>query len=184
MELDEKVVKVAEALTHAGVPHSFGGAIALGYYAAPRQTYDIDINLYVSVEDEPQVMSAIIPLGVEGPDDVARRGLADSGQARLDWQGTPLDLFFSNLPFHESCMKRRQQEMFGDTRIDVLSPEDLMVCKVAFGRPKDRDDIRAMLEAIGGELDLQYVRSWVAEFLVPDDDRQRDLERAIAEHGL
>ncbi len=184
MELDEKVVKVAEALTLADVPHSFGGAIALGYYAAPRQTHDIDINVYVSVEAEPQVMSALMPLGVEGLDASARESLAQSSQVRLDWQGTPLDLFFWNLPFHQSCMERRQHEMFGDTPIQVLGPEDLIVCKVAFGRPKDRDDIRAMLQAIGGELDLQYVRKWTAEFLAPDDDRRVDLEHAISEHGL
>ena len=177
-------MNVSQALTQAGVPYSFGGALALAYYAPPRQTYDIDINVYVSVDAEPVVMNALTPLGVEALDATTRKELNNSSQVRLDWQGTPLDLFFSNLPFHDSCMARRQQEMFGESHIQILGPEDLVVCKVAFGRPKDRDDIRELLRTIGQELDLEYIRKWIAEFLTPDDDRLVDLELAISEQGL
>jgi hypothetical protein len=183
-DFGEKVTRAAEAFTNGDVPYSFGGAIALGYYAELRQTYDIDINLYVAVEAEAQVMAALTPLGVEPLSDAKHRALARSGQVRLDWQGTPLDLFFSNLPFHDSCMTRRQIEMYGQSQIQVLGPEDLVVCKVAFGRPKDRDDIRRLFTAIGQELDIAYIRSWATELLAPEDHRLADFELALTEHGL
>ena len=184
LDLDEKVLKIAETFIAADVPHSFGGAIALAYYAHPRPTYDIDINVYVPVDAASMVIDAITPLGVEGLDAATSQGLKNSGQVRLFWQGTPLDLFFSNLPFHDRCMERRTQERYGESHIHILSPEDLVVCKVAFGRPKDKVDIRAMFEATGDEFDLDYVRKWVADFLAPDDDRYVDLELAIREYGL
>ena len=129
-------------------------------------------------------MNALTPLGVESLDARALQVLVQSSQIRLDWQGTPLDLFFSNLPFHESCMARRRREMFGKREIDVLGAEDLVVCKVAFGRPKDRDDIREILRTMGHELDLVYIRKWIAELLDANDERYVDLELAVTEQGL
>jgi hypothetical protein len=43
--LPEKIVAIDEAL--AEIPHAFGGALALAYYAEPRATVDIDINVFI-----------------------------------------------------------------------------------------------------------------------------------------
>ena len=43
--LAPKIVSLHEMLDSAGVPHQFGGAIALAWYRNPRATTDIDINL-------------------------------------------------------------------------------------------------------------------------------------------
>jgi hypothetical protein len=45
--LDGKVMRIAQALEQAQIPYAFGGAIALAYYAAPRGTEDIDINVFL-----------------------------------------------------------------------------------------------------------------------------------------
>ncbi len=46
--LVEKVVALSDALTTAGVPHAFGGAIALAYCTEdPRGTRDVDVNAFV-----------------------------------------------------------------------------------------------------------------------------------------
>src|SRR4029079_9320585 len=49
MNLAERIVALDEAL--ADVPHAFGGALALAYYAEPRATVDIDLNLFVPATD-------------------------------------------------------------------------------------------------------------------------------------
>lgn len=41
---------------------------------------------------------------------------------------TPLDLFCSADPLHESCRERRRTVAFGGDTLHVLSPEDLAVC--------------------------------------------------------
>ncbi len=43
--LPERILALDEAL--AAVPHTFGGTLALAYYAEPRATIDIDVNLFV-----------------------------------------------------------------------------------------------------------------------------------------
>jgi hypothetical protein len=46
-DLLERVIAIAQAFGRVDIPHSFGGAIALGYYAPARPTRDIDINVYL-----------------------------------------------------------------------------------------------------------------------------------------
>jgi hypothetical protein len=41
-DLIERITAIAQAFGHAGIPHSFGGAIALGFYVPVRTTRDID----------------------------------------------------------------------------------------------------------------------------------------------
>jgi hypothetical protein len=36
---------LADALKSKGIDYAIGGALALGYYAAPRATVDVDINI-------------------------------------------------------------------------------------------------------------------------------------------
>ena len=45
-----KIVSLHEMLDSAGVPHQFGGAIALAWYRNPRATTDIDVNLTLPPE--------------------------------------------------------------------------------------------------------------------------------------
>ena len=43
-----RVLAIEGAL--AEIPHAFGGALALAYYAEPPATIDIDLNLFVPAE--------------------------------------------------------------------------------------------------------------------------------------
>ncbi len=40
-DLLERIIAIADTFGRAEIPHSFGGAIALGYYATARATHDI-----------------------------------------------------------------------------------------------------------------------------------------------
>ena len=39
---------IADALEERGIGYAIGGAIALGYYAVPRATVDVDVNVFVA----------------------------------------------------------------------------------------------------------------------------------------
>src|SRR5687768_44820 len=95
--LADKVVALHEALDGAGIPHAVGGALALAYYAEPRATVDIDINVFVEVDRVDDVLGALAPLGVTGGD---RALIERDDQDRLQWGRNPVDLFFSYDAFH------------------------------------------------------------------------------------
>lgn len=180
--LDEKIVAIARALGRARVPHAFGGALSLAYYAAPRGTVDIDLNVFVAAGDTGAVegaLAALRELGVRVPPNASEE-IRERGQLRVRWEHTPLDLFFSYDPLHDACMRRAREVPFGDDAIRVLAPEDLVVFKTLFDRPKDWRDIEDVLFALGPELDAEVVRDWVARILEPDDARRRRLEGLLA----
>ena len=39
--------QLADALEDNDIEYAIGGALALGYYATPRATVDVDINIFV-----------------------------------------------------------------------------------------------------------------------------------------
>jgi hypothetical protein len=181
--LDEKIVALERSLTDAGIPHAFGGAHALAYYAAPRATADIDLNLFVPTARAPEVLALLAGLGVAAGAPGLHDRIERDGQARVFWDRTPLDLFFAYDPLHDSAMSRRRAVDFGGDRIHVLSAEDLMVFKVVFDRDKDWRDLAEMVFASADALDLDYARGWLRRILPTDDPRHTRLDRLVESGG-
>jgi hypothetical protein len=173
--LPEKVVALHEALDGARVPHAIGGALALAYYAEPRATIDVDINVFVPTERWEDVRDALAPLGVDVGVDV--RALTRDDQARLWWDRNPVDLFFSYDEFHEEMRRGARRVPFAGATLPILAPEHLAVCKAMFDRPKDWLDIEQILVATD-PLDLAEIESWL-ERMVSDGDPRLEKLRGI-----
>ncbi len=179
--LDEKVVEISETLRRADVRHAFGGAIALAYYAEPRATLDIDINIFVDAELAKPVLERLADMGIVArPDDGDPfENVLRSGQVRLIWDRTLVDLFFVNHDFHRACAKRVREVSLVDNEITILAAEDLVMFKIAFNRRKDWLDIEQVLFATAGSFDLNHLRTWAARFFDANDPRLVDLEEVI-----
>jgi hypothetical protein len=181
MHLDEKVALLARTFADAGVPHAFGGAIALAYYATPRGTRDVDVNVFLPASAFDRIVDLLLPLGVDPPTATLRRTLERDEQVRLTWDSTPLDLFFSYNELHDACVERQRKVAFGAERIAILSPEDLAIFKVLFARDKDWRDLQEMLLAQGPAFDAPYATKWLERILAPDDERHVRFREILAE---
>ncbi len=180
-ELAGRIVAVHEMLDSMAVAHQFGGAVALAWYRNPRATTDVDLNVTVSPEDAAPVLGALGHLGVTVTP--ADRALIErDGQARLDWDGSYLDLFFATLELHREMAERARQVDFGPVRIPILSPEHLTVCKVVFDRPKDWLDIEEMI-AWGTAIDARETLGWVREILGEDSEQYARLVALLERAG-
>ncbi len=166
--LAEKVVAVHRALDGAGVAHAFGGALALAYYAEPRATVDIDVNVFVDPAEYPRVWSTLEPLGVGDPADPAH--VVRDGQVRLRWGRNPVDLFFAYDPVHDAMRQASRTVPFGDTRIPILAAEHLLVPKAVVNRAKDWIDIEQMLTLVPA-LQVGEVHRWLDHLIGADDPR-------------
>jgi hypothetical protein len=171
LALDEKVAALERAFRAAAIPHAFGGAIALAYYATPRGTHDVDINLFAPASALDRVLAALAPLGVEAPSEPARSQPQRDGQLRVRWDRTPLDLFFSYDALHDACRDRRRQVPFAGEQITILSAEDLAIFKVLFAREKDWRDLGELLLAQGERFDRRYALEWLELILAAGDER-------------
>ena len=180
MRLAERLVVLHETLQDAGVPHAFGGAIALAYWTRdPRGTNDIDCNLFVPAARPGPALSAL-PAGVRQPPDLEAT-IARDGQVRLWWDETPVDLFFDYEPVHEQAARNVRMMPFEGTEIPVLGPVELAVFKVMFDRTRDWADIEAMLEA--KRLDTDAVRATLRVLVGEDDPRLDRLAEAERRAG-
>jgi hypothetical protein len=150
--LPGKIEAIHAALRGPRIAHAFGGALALAYYAEPRATDDVDVNVFLAPAEFGRLTGALAPLGMEIGDDEARAASRD-GQCRLWWGRNPVDVFLAYDQLHEAMRARVRAVPFGDVRIPILAPEHLLVCKAIFDRPKDWLDIEQMLVCVD-ELDL------------------------------
>jgi hypothetical protein len=172
--LVEKVLALADALTRAGIPFAFGGALALAYCTEdPRGTRDIDINAFVPAA-EADVVLAALPAPVRIPPEAAER-IAEEGQLRLWWDDTPVDLFLDYAPLHTQAATGTRSVPFAGTHIPILGPVELVLFKALFDRPKDWVDIATVIAA--GAVNRGVVRRRLVALVGADDQRVAKWDR-------
>jgi len=166
--LPAKIVDVDAALAAAGIPHAFGGALALAWCTRrARGTIDIDLNVFVDVGRSAEVFTAL-PAAIAWTDHDLAAVEAD-GQVRLWWDGTPVDLFFDTTEFHAEVAGRTRTQQFAGSALPFLSCTDLAVFKAFFNRTRDWADLEEMVEA--GTLDVDRVTGVLVRYLGGDDGR-------------
>lgn len=172
----DKILAVHVALDAAGVPHAFGGALALAYYVeSPRATNDMDLNIALPPSDGKRVLRSLPSGVVWDADDV--RAIERDGQVRVLWEGTPVDLFFPQDALHDVVASRVTSVPFAQATIPIISAADLMIFKTLFDRPKDWVDLAEMVAY--GEVDAGEAVLWVTRLLGADDRRARRLAELI-----
>lgn len=180
--LPDKVLAIHEALGAARIPYAIGGALALAYYAEPRTTIDIDLNVFVPAQRWQDVVDAIAPLGVDA-DKLDPAALERDGQCRLWWGDNPVDLFFAYDPIHDAMRRQSRRVPFGGETVPILAPEHLAICKAMFDRPKDWIDIEQMLIATD-DLDVSEIESWLERMVGKQDPRIQRLGELKAALGI
>lgn len=175
-ELVEKLFAIHDSLTAASVPHAFGGAIALAYCTEePRGTRDLDVNIFVDAVNAEQVLGHL-PLGVViAEEDVAK--VKSDGQARLNWNGTPVDVFLNNLPLHEVVAESVVWVPLEDRKIPVLDCASLAVFKAFFDRTRDWADMEAIAQATPEAIDI--AATMISDLAGPSDPAVNRLKSLI-----
>ncbi len=172
---------IADVLERHGLPYAIGGALALGFYAPPRATVDVDVNIFVDpAGDFDAILRALGSAGfvaAETLDALRRQALAE-GQFRGAVQGLRVDVFVPAIPYYAELEKRRREVILLDRPIWILAPEDLAVLKLMFFRRKDLADVEAIYRDQGAALDRNQIRKTLLE-LVGDEDPRLDALAAI-----
>jgi len=151
--------------TLKSVPHVLIGGLALGEYAKPRMTHDLD---FVIISTE---MDAIIKL-LESKGFTLKESLPYNGPKRdivkFEYQGREVDfLFFKSAEFASHVLKRARSASVLGKPVKVASVEDLVVTKLASLRWKDKADIMAIRQK-SDTLDLGYIRERLWDLGISD----------------
>lgn len=147
------------------VPGVVIGGVAASILGRPRMTRDVDALVLLAEDQWGEFLAAGAPHGF-----VPRRPdtLAFAQETRVllvghEPSGIDADIVFGSLPFEKEAVARATWLELGGVRVPLPLPEDLIVMKAVAHRPRDLDDIEAILAA-NPRLNLRRVRRWVREF--------------------
>ena len=141
------------------------GGVAASLWGRPRLTRDVDVLVLLEEGRWGEFLAAGAGHGF-----LPRRAdaLAFARETRVllvrhGESGSDLDLVFGSLPFEKEAAIRAKWVDLGGVAIPLSSPEDLIIMKAVAHRPRDLEDIAAILAAQPG-LNVRRVRRWLREF--------------------
>jgi predicted nucleotidyltransferase len=149
MILPEDLRQLLLALNAHGVEYLVVGGWAVGYYAEPRSTKDIDIFIRSSMKNSEAVFRAL-----------AEFGAPLTGVTPADFRDSPTSVFqlgfsparadvlqsIDGVEFDEAWQNRVQFTLDG-VEVNVISKEHLIQNKVKSGRLSDLADVEAIRAA-------------------------------------
>ena len=148
--MDKDLKEFLSALNAHDVKYLIVGGYAVGVYAEPRATKDLDIWIDVDKENSEAVYRAL-----------ASFGAPLAGLSSLDFRDDPESIFQIGLPplridilqhipgvtFESAWDTRVESVIDGELSVNVISLEKLIENKLAVGRPRDLLDVSDMREA-------------------------------------
>jgi predicted nucleotidyltransferase len=174
-QLEGALVDLAAGLQESGIPFMVIGGIAILAHGVARVTNDVDATLLgeqVELEALFHLLGRhhIVPRIADALEFARRR------QVLLlvhEPSGTPLEISLAWLPFEREALQLAVTASFGNVKIRVARPEDLVVYKAAAWRDRDRADIERLVRIHGSHMDLARVRALVVEIAQALEDESR-----------
>lgn len=158
------------------------GGQAVLLYGEPRLTRDIDVTLGVGVEELPKLLDLSARAGwrvlVDPAEEFVRKTMvlpvADPKR------GIRIDFIFSRLAYERLAIGRAKPVKIGRSRVNFASLEDVVIHKMVAGRPRDLEDVRAILWKNPG-YDAGYIDRWLREFEEALGERFRESLKEITD---
>ena len=161
--LEQAVGALAKFLEAHRVPYMVIGGIANLVWGEPRATLDVDAALLVEETAWPALIQDLrraFRLIPQKPLNFLR----DTHVLPVETQeGVRIDLVWATLPYEHKAIARATMEHVAGHQVRVCRPEDLVIHKVIANRPKDREDVRAIVRHQGPRLDRRYLTRTVRE---------------------
>ena len=183
----DALLEIAKFLESKRIPYAVIGGIAAAVWGRPRATQDADLTVLVPLDQERSFLEDLVrtfPGRIPDAIDFARKSRVALLTAS---NGVSLDVALGIPGYQEEMLRRaRAIEIEQGISVQVCSPEDLIIHKAVAGRGQDRQDILAILERRSSDLDLEYVRRWLAQFdeALGVTEPSKTFETLLAEHGM
>lgn len=164
---------VIERLESAGIDYMITGSIALALYATPRMTRDIDIVVQISVKE----VNVVIDLFQDDfyiMRESVKEAVQNEGMFNIIHNDSlvKIDLIVrKSSEYRKEEFARRQTTNIDGLKINVVSPEDLILSKLVWAKPSESElqyrDVRIMLRSCNN-LNFEYLKKWARELGVDD----------------
>ncbi|MCA9110231.1 MAG: hypothetical protein KDA52_09805 [Planctomycetaceae bacterium] len=133
--------EICRVLNEKNVDYAIGGALALAYWCEPRATIDVDITVYLPLDQPGQTIELLIELDCDFSHVKVTEQLREYGFCRATFRHTVVDFFLPTLSLYELAKERRRQVLMEGVTVFVWEPEVLCIFKMMFMRTQDFADI-------------------------------------------
>lgn len=172
--------RLFEIFDDLDIPYAIGGSVASSTWGMPRQTNDIDVEIWISTE---QVRPLTARLSDYYFSEIEIERAVTSGDPYACFQlihqeeGLQFDVFVqADLPFTRECLARRVEKEIDGFVFRFESAEEIVIQKLRWyalgGRVSERQwrDLRAIL-SVNPRLDWIWIDKWAEQFELVDDYR-------------
>lgn len=141
------------------------GGVAASLLGIPRATFDIDVLLVLSIQNLPTLVAMAAKEGFKLRTSDAEAFARKTRVLLLthSTSGVDIDISLGILPFEEETVGRSRTYQLEQSAIQLPTPEDLIVLKAVAHRPKDLEDIRAVIIS-HPDLDWRRIEHWIRQF--------------------
>ena len=158
---------VTSRLELAGVPYMVSGSLALGYYAQPRMTRDIDVVVELDYAGAQKVVAAFAA-DFYCDEDAVRRAIATRRLVNLVHleSAYKVDLIVrKDSEYRLVEFQRRRRLSVGGVDVWLATPEDLLLSKLVWAGESGSDlqlrDAAALVASVPN-LDWPYLSRWAS----------------------
>lgn len=152
------------------------GGQAVLLYGEPRLTRDIDVTLGADTSRLKDLLDVVNQLQLVILTEDAENFVKQTMVLPVlqEATGVRVDFIFSFTSYETRAIERAKEIIVLGTVVRFATPEDVIIHKIFSHRPRDMEDVKAILLKNPG-LDKQYICMWLKEF-----DKASD-EKAFAE---
>jgi hypothetical protein len=175
MSYEEVTRRMVRVLKDAKIPYMIVGGLAANYYGCPRATYDLDLVVELDEAGAKRLVKLasrarfrLHEKEVLALTKVGNRFVMES------WEKYRIDFWLVKTTFDREVFGRRQRAKIFGMLVWISTPEDLILQKLRSARPRDLEDIQAILVRHSGKLDESYLKQKAAEL-----DLTRILEEQV-----
>lgn len=173
--------QLAGDLSRRHIDYAIGGAIALGYWAIPRGTLDVDVTLFLPPDQPSAVLALLADLGCHFSSEAAAESLREHGFCRAAMAEMHVDVFLPIVPFYQEARARRRQVVLAGQEVMIWDAETIAVFKMMFFRRKDVADVEQILRSQGKQIDREWVGMQLAAMYGSRDPRLAQWKELLQE---
>lgn len=182
-KLVDSVIKLVTVCRKERVKIALMGGIAYSLYARPRATYDVDGIIYSGTLNIDKLLNSLKIAGfwydINAPVKLIH-GLPFITLLDKKYK-IYIDLFIAQNEFQKNVLERAKYIKFYKKKINIISPEDLILIKLQTGRERDMIDTRELLSNNFQKIDIKYLKKWAKRLgisiFLKDELRSLGLEK-------
>ena len=180
--VEEALLRSVALLEARRIPYAVIGGLATSVHGFIRPTVDVDLVLLVPKIGMAGLFEAFHAAGFEVDLLTAVRELSQDGFTAIAYRKIDVDLMAPILPFYKEVLERASTIEIAGRGIRFTDPEGLLLLKMIAFRDEDRKDVKGVLAAQAGKVDLGWVRSRLEPLCKPGDGKIAFWEEVVARY--